>query len=232
MISLVVNRRKLSIALGAVFVVLLVAHLVAVLLRYKFMPESSLAEKWDHFFNMDQEANFPTYFNTILLFMVAQTFFLMGKSKEGNNDFYFRTYWYFLSVIFVFLSIDELASIHEWFIDLIPHVFGIGGTGIFKFAWIVPYGIFVIALGFYSITFLLSLKKEYQVKYLIAGAVYISGAVIVEAFGGIVFEQNKGIPTFDYILFFVTPEETMEMLPLIYIINLNLKYLSDSEADL
>jgi hypothetical protein len=106
-----------------------------------------------------------------------------------------------------------------------------GGTGIFRFGWIIPYGIFVIALGVYSVRFLLSLKKEYLVKYLIAGAVYISGAVVIEAFGGIVFEQNHSVPTFDYILFYVTPEEIMEMLPLIYVIDLNLKYLSFPEAD-
>src|SRR6267143_3832181 len=147
-ISIVINRRKLSITLGTVFVVLLVAHLVVALLRYRIIPESSLAEKMDQFFNMDREANFPTYFNTILLFMVAQTFFLMGKSNKSNGNFYFRTYWYFLSVIFVFLSLDEAASVHEWLIDLMPHTFGIGGTGIFRFAWIIPYGIFVIALGF------------------------------------------------------------------------------------
>jgi hypothetical protein len=229
MISLAINRRKLSIVLVAVFVVLFVAHVVVVLLRYKFMPENHLAERWDQFFDMNREANFPTYFNTILLFMVAQTFFLMGKSSKNKVDFYYRTYWYFLSVIFIFLSIDEFVGIHEWFVGWMPHVFGMGGTGIFKFAWIIPYGIFVIALGFYSIKFLMSLKKEYRVKYLIAGALYISGALVIEAFSGIVFEQNSDIFTFDYILFFSTPEETMEMLSLIYVIDVNLKYLSVHE---
>jgi hypothetical protein len=194
------------------------------------MPENPMAAMLDQLFNMDREVNFPTYFNAILLFMVAQTFFLMGKSSKRIEDRYSRTYWYFLTIIFVFLSIDEFVSIHERFIDLLPHVFGIGGTGVLRFAWIIPYGIFVIAFGIYSIPFFLSLEKEYVVKYLIAGAVYISGAMIVEALGGIVFEQNNSIPTFEYILFFVTPEETMEMLPLIYVININLKYLSGSEA--
>ncbi|SRR5258706_4731934 len=230
MISISINRKKISIALVAIFIVLLVAHLLVILLRYKLMPESPLAERWDQFFNMDREVNFPTYFNSILLFLAAQTFFLLGTSNQNRDDFYTRTYWYFLSAIFLFLSIDEFVRIHEWFVGWMPQIFGVGGTGIFKFAWIIPYGIFVIAFGFYSIRFLLSLKKEYLVKYLIAGAVYVTGALLFEAIGGMVFEQNNDKISFNYLFFFATPEETMEMLALIYLINVNLKNLSISAS--
>jgi len=230
MISIIINRRKLSIVLIAIFIVLFVAHGVVTLLRYRLIPESPFAESLDRFFSMDREANFPTYFNTLLLFIAAQTFFLMG-SKRSYIDFYSRTYWYFLSVIFVFLSVDEFVSFHEQLIDLIPQIFGIGGTGLFRFAWIIPYGLFVIGFGSYSIQFLLTLKKEYMVKYLFAGAVYVFGALVMEALGGTVFAQNNNVPTLEYILYYVTPEETLEMLPLIYVIDLNLKYLSSSEAD-
>lgn len=68
------NSRKFIKVLLFTFLLLLIAHLMVLVLKFKIMPESNFAELLDQFLNFDREVNFPTYFNAILLFLSAQTF--------------------------------------------------------------------------------------------------------------------------------------------------------------
>lgn len=224
MINIHVNPSKFTRILVAIFLVLLVAHLSAVLMKYRLMPESSLAEKADQFFDFDREGNFPTYFNTILLFLSAQTFLWIAFASTSVK-LYFKSYWYVLSFVFLFLSIDEFSRIHEGFNYYMPTLFGLGGTGILKFAWIIPYGILAIAFGLYSLKFLMSLEKKYLFGYIVCGALYLLGAVGFESIEGIIFERNNDTVTFEYIFYLLTVEESLEMLALILLLNYNLNFL-------
>jgi hypothetical protein len=224
MININVNLKRITQVLVGAFLLLLIAHIAVVFLKYKLMPESNLAERLDQFFDFDREVNFPTYFNTILLFLATQTFLLIAL-QSTHVKFYYKTYWYILSFAFLFLSVDEFVRIHEWFIGWMPQLFGLGGTGILKFAWIIPYGILAILFGLYSIKFLLALERPYLKGYLICGALYLLGAIGIESIGGIAYEQNEEAITFEYILFYTTIEESLEMLALILLLNYNLKFL-------
>ncbi len=224
MIDINVNLKKFTLFLVVAFLLLLIAHVIVVFLKYKLMPESNLAERLDQFFDFDREVNFPTYFNTILLFLSAQTFLLIAL-QNTHTKFYYKTYWYILSFAFLFLSVDEFVRIHEWFIGWMPQLFGFGGTGILKFAWIIPYGILAILFALYSVKFLLSLEKPFLKGYVICGALYLLGAIGIESIGGMAYEQNEEAITFEYILFYTTIEESLEMLALILLLNYNLKFL-------
>ena len=219
-----INLKKFTRFLLGIFSLLLIAHLSVVIMKFKLMPGSHLAERLDQFMDFDNEVNFPTYFNAMLLFLSAQTFILIAFCSL-HSRFYFKTYWYILSFIFLFLSVDEYISIHEWFIVWTPKLFGLGGTGILKFAWIIPYGILVILFGLYSIKFLLTLEKSFLRGYLLCGALYLLGAIGVESVGGMLYEQNLDTRSFEYILIFTTIEESLEMLSLILLLNYNLKFL-------
>ncbi len=224
MIHVNINPRRFTGFLLIVFFLFLVAHLAAVLLRYKVMPESNFVEKLDQFWNFDQEGNLPTYFNTMLLFLSAQSFLLIAF-LGSHTKLYFKTYWYVLAIVFFLLSIDEFTRIHEGFNYYVPKFLGIGGSGIWKFAWIIPYGILAILFGLYSIKFLLSLERKFQIGYVVSGALYVMGAVGIEAIGGIIYESNSDSTSFEYIFFLLTLEESLEMLALILLLNYNLKFL-------
>ena len=88
-------------------------------------------------FDLDQEGNVPTFYaSASLLFCTA----LLGviaaaKKKQQSKDFVF---WLFLSMIFALLSVDESASLHERLITPVRESFS--STGIFYYAWVIPYG--------------------------------------------------------------------------------------------
>ena len=187
------------------------------------MPGSHFADRMDQFMDFDNEVNFPTYFNTILLFLSAQTFLLIAFSTL-HSKFYYKSYWYILSFLFLYLSVDEFICIHEWFIGWSQQL-GVNGTGILRYTWIVPYGILVILFVIYSLKFLLTLEKFFLKGYLMCGILYVLGAIGVESVGGMMFEQNNNATGFEYILFYPTIEESLEMLSLILLLNYNLKFL-------
>lgn len=225
------NTRKFITLLLIIFLVLLAVHLTVLVLKFKIMPGSNFVERLDQFLNFDREVNFPAYFNAILLFLSAQTFLLIAY-QNTHTKFYFKTYWYILSVAFLLLSVDEFVRIHEWFIEWTPRLLGFGGTGILKFAWIIPYGIFVILFGLYSIKFLRSLEKSFQKGYLICGAMFLLGSIGIESVGGIIYEQNNDSRSFEYSLFYTTLEESLEMLSLILLLHYNLKFHIDNNSAL
>ena len=194
------------------------------------MSGSHLAENLDKFLDFDNEVNFPTYFNSILLFLSAQTFLLIAF-RSPHFKFYYESYWYILSFVFLFLSIDEFVGIHEWF-GRWARQLGVNGTGFLKFTWIVPYGGMVLLFGIYSVKFLLTLEKSFLRGYLICGALYLLAVIGIESISGILFEQNNNSTSFEFIFYYVTIEESLEMLSLILLLNYNLKFLMALKASL
>lgn len=221
MIKFDFNPRKFLISLLIVLGVLILINIIVLILAHGTMPDSGAAKLLERYFNFATEANVPTYYNTILIFLAAQSFYLLAK-RDTSLDKAIRTYLFTLTGVFVFLSIDELAGIHEWFSYGLPEHLGIGGEGIFKFAWIIPYGIVLIVFGLYSLKFLKSLELSRTIKYIGAGALYLMGVFVMEALGGWFVDKNNGIETLSYYLYFTTPEETFEMLAMIWIIHTNL----------
>lgn len=212
---------KFSKALLLVLGSLIVFNLIVVVLAHSIMPEAGSAKLLERYFNFATEANVPTYYNTILIFMVAQTFYVLGK-LHNPAERAIKNYLFVIAGIFIFLSIDELAGIHEWFSYGLPQHFGIGGEGIFKFAWIIPYGLALIVFGIYSLKFLKSLDRPRLIKYIGAGLLFLMGVFVMEALGGWFVDKNNGIETLEYYLFFTTPEETFEMLAMIWMVHINL----------
>ncbi|MBN2001153.1 hypothetical protein JW935_26660 [candidate division KSB1 bacterium] len=129
-------------------------------------------------FNLDRENNIPTYFSSLLLFFVAMLCFCNAKMAPLIH----RRYWQGLCYIFIFLSIDEMASLHE---RLAPPVRNLlGTTGIFYYAWIIP-GVAVTVL-FVIIFFKFWKNQDRQTKklFLFSIVIYIGGAIFLEMAGG------------------------------------------------
>lgn len=63
-------------------------------------------------FDFDGEANIPTWFSSAQLFAIGLTFFFIGRSSPAMETR--RRYFYtLLSLIFIALSLDETAMIHD-----------------------------------------------------------------------------------------------------------------------
>lgn len=92
-------------------------------------------------------------------------------------------YWSLLGMVFLFLAIDENISLHEKIMGPIRSQFNL--TGVFYYAWIVPYFLAVSLLGLYYIPFLLKLPvKVLLYHFILAFLLFMGGAVGMEILGG------------------------------------------------
>jgi hypothetical protein len=119
------NRRAsggLLVSMSAKHVMVLGLSLLAVaaILRYLHtgpLPWWSVLRRW---FDMDAEPTLPTWFSSILLFVTAQTAWYCACAESGGAARAWRNGWTAIGGAFLYLSIDEVAMLHEglgeWFI--------------------------------------------------------------------------------------------------------------------
>lgn len=139
--------------------------------------------------DVDEEQSFPTYYSVILLFIAAAVLVVISAVTRRVNGLHFG-YWAGLAAIFLFLSIDEAASIHELFTKPMRKLLqGSGGMLLF-FAWIVPYAIVVLGIGIIYLRFLLRLPRRTAAFMVLSGALYIGGALGVEMLSGWYFKSH------------------------------------------
>jgi hypothetical protein len=169
-------------------------------------------------FDFDMEKNVPTLFSVCLLMLNAALFSIVwnaGRNRETSN----RT-WLFLCVVFLFLAVDELSSVHEHLSVAISQRYE--ATGIFHFVWVVPYGIAVLVLGLAVLPTIWRLSKQIRSWFFLSGVVYVGGALGLEMVGGKYFEISKKTLDLPYVLI-TTVEESMEIAGLIILVYALLK---------
>lgn len=178
-------------------------------------------------FHMDRESNIPTFFSSTILLFSALLLSLVYFVKKKNHDLD-RNYWLLLSIIFLGLAIDETISFHEKLIWPIRQLVGINEW--YYYAWIIPAGILLIVLGLALYKFVLRLPADTRLQFIIAGLLYVGGALGVEIIGGY-YHFFNGQNDLYYNLI-TTVEETMEMIGIILFIRAILRYVSHHLNDI
>lgn len=162
----------------------------------------------DHFqlvayLSLSYEANVPTWVSSCLLFACAVVLALIARAREQEHARYIH-HWWVLSFLFAYISLDELVRIHEhmngWF-----HF-----DGVLYFGWVIPAGITVGLLGISYLGFLAHLPRSTAVRFIVAGAVYVGGALGVELLLGY-WVTRAGDGNIVYSLIDLV-EESMEMI--------------------
>jgi len=215
-ITLNINSSKIVIILLSIVTILVLASVITQSIRFLLMdPELHKFSR----FNLDEEGNLPTYFSTMILFLSAILLGIISLFKKKEHD-PFRTHWTILSLIFLVMSIDEAAAVHEMTIRPLQILFSAGGF--FHYAWIIPGAVFfsVIAIMFFK--FWLHLEYWVRILFFLAAACYISGAIGLEGLGGFYVDTNE--IDFTYILI-TTVEETLELIGIVLFISALLRYL-------
>lgn len=157
-------------------------------------------------FDLDEEANVPTWFETITLVLAAALLEVAARVRRSVRDDRWLP-WRVLSAGFLFMSLDELASIHERFrlpIDMLRNV-----PGFRAFSWVVPAAAVVAVVFAFFLPWVRRLPERTRNGLLLAGAVYVAGAVGFEALGGIA-AITVGMDNWIYVATY-TIEETLEM---------------------
>ena len=148
-----------------------------------------------------------------LLFVIAQ-----ARRVRGRPDW---RPWLGLAVLFVLLSLDEMASLHEMASGTLRRLFHLEGA--FYFAWVLPAGVGLILLGLLYVRFLWRLPSRTRSLFLAAALLYVGGALGMELVGGALVTQYG----FHDIRYFwaATVEEFCEMMGVVVFIFALLDYL-------
>lgn len=172
-------------------------------------------------FDFDREHNFPSYYSAASLAFCALLLSLIALSpRTGRADL---RCWRGLAILFGCLSVDEAVGLHEKLI--IPLQSVLGASGFLYYAWVIPYGLLVLVLGLSLTRFLRRLPPPTRRQFLLAAALYLSGALGLELFGGRYYEAHHGAADLHYTLL-TTAEELLEMVGVVVFIDALLSFMA------
>lgn len=131
-----------------------------------------------------------------------------------------------LAIGFLVMGVDEAWEYHEMLTEPMQNALNVGEgkTQFLLYAWVVPAIILVFILGLVFIKFLIGLPKRTRNGFILAGAIYVSGAVGMEMVGGY-YKVEYGPQSLAYFAA-VTIEETFEMVGVVLFIREILRYLA------
>jgi len=207
----------------ALTTVLLLVLNVLVILRYTYVTtEDSF---FSVMFNFDMENNVSSYFSTSILLVAALLLGVIAALKRKQQD-PFALRWALLSGIFLCLSLDESLALHNRVERLLdPLTDFIQSSSFLSFSWVIAGAAFV---GFFVLAywrFFFALAKPMQLRFFLAGGIYVLGAIGFEMLGAHFFVQEAfngdNIPYMTV----MTIEETLEMVGVIVFIDTLLAYL-------
>lgn len=209
-------RRALLILCGVISVLGLSAELIhhkAPQIQWVILP----------FLSLSVEGNLPTWYSSALLLGCGLLLLLCAAGVRQSGAPFFRR-WLLLGAIFVFMSLDEAVELHEnlgRFVDL---------HGVLHFSWVIPAGLIVLCLGLAYIPFLRHLPAPTARRFIVAGILYVGGALFLELPLGWwterAGEHSLGYALIDWV------EETLEMLGATLFLLALLRHLREQHGEL
>jgi hypothetical protein len=215
-----ISAKKVFRILLGIIGFLVSAHLVTQLIQH-FTSDFPLRDGLALLFYLDAEFNFPSVYSALALLLCSLILIVIAYVKKNQDDIY-TVYWKGLSIIFAFLFFDELTSVHERMI--IPIRTALKSGDFLYFAWVIPGGIAVLFFLLIFLIFIINLPKKTRNIFLIAGLIYINGAIGCELIGGYIVTNHVVFPAY---LIEVTVEEFLEMLGIAIFIYGLLSHISD-----
>jgi hypothetical protein len=151
-------------------------------------------------FDTAEEANITAWFSSVLLLMAGALLLMIARIKTQTSDSYAR-HWNILAWVFFFLSMDEIVGLHEGLIEPLRNA--TDASGIFYFSWVLVAIPLLLLFGLFFLRFLLNLPRKTAVQIVVAGVIFVTGAVGFEMLGGVFHESG-------IYRAFIAVEETLE----------------------
>lgn len=145
------------------------------------------------------EANVPTWFSSSLLLGCALAAGWIAAARPP-----WHRHWWGITTILTWMSLDEAAELHE-------HLGGhLETSGVLFYDWVIPAAAILVVLGLAYLPFIRALAPRTRNRLLVAAAIYISGALLMELPLGWWAERHGseglGYALIDWV------EETLEMI--------------------
>lgn len=174
-----INPKKTLLSFLAIITLLLIINLIGVISKYHFNYEYFL----NPLFDFNTERNIPTLYSSLAIIICAVLLSSIALIHKKLNLSYIP--WVGLAIIFLFLSIDETAQIHEKLTNPTRDALETPTSGLLRNAWIIPYAIFVLVFFIAYLKFLINLPKKTMILFIISGGVFVLGALGFEAVAGL-----------------------------------------------
>ena len=217
-VRMAISSSRIAFILAAIVLCLTIAGLAAEYSTY-YMDDFPLKAELTSQFFVNDENNVPAWYSSSALLLASILLGIIGYTKKTAGDQY-AFHWKALAIIFLFLSVDEAASLHEALNDVLYGLFPT--KGYFYFIWVIPAMAFVLVLLLVNLRFLAHLPAKTRYQFLIAGTIFIFGAIGLEMMAG-PYENN-----YDSIglVFLITVEEFFEMIGIVFFIYALCSYIS------
>ncbi|MDN3688861.1 hypothetical protein [Cyclobacterium jeungdonense] len=227
-INIIISPQGITCLLLKLIGALFIANLISIYLKWELGYITALG--FVPLFDFDQEYNLPTFYSTLALLYCAVLLWYISVENKNKNIAHSH-YWKLLSLLFLVLSFDEMSSFHNQFSRLTKLVFhnitSIANGEIISQSrfWILTYFPILLIVGVYFIPFFLKIPKKTRKSFVIAGTVFIGGAVGVELLGDwyIIFWSEADI----YYALLFTLEELFEMIGVLLFIRALVTYISN-----
>lgn len=235
MTNIYISPKKIAIFLAVVILGLTAAHIAGQ--YYKdFVGNDPFLLKIVDKLDLDGESNnLPNWYQSSTLLLSSFLLAIVALIKKAEQDINVR-YWTFLSLTFLYLSLDEMVSIHEQL--TMPFRSGLDLHGVFFLSWVIPAIVIVGIFALAYLKFLWRLPVQSRRLFIVAGAIYVTGAVGIEMLNGKYLELHEaqimsatatGQIVFNYALM-TAAEEFFEMAGILIFIYALLSYLMPAVA--
>jgi hypothetical protein len=131
---------------------------------------ASAVESMVELLSLSYEANVPTWYASSLLLACALVLSAIAVDVGARGGPH-RRRWIGLAVGFFLMSLDEAIELHEQLGGLV------GGEGPLYFDWVIPAGAIVAVLAALYVPFLRDLPPRRRRRFVVAGAIYLGGAI-------------------------------------------------------
>lgn len=203
--DITIQPRKIFFILLSIIGVLTALNFVGIAItQYADLPK--VEEHLVRIIDFDKERNIPAFYSSLAILCASIILACISRAEKSRGGDSKR--WMGLSVLFLFLALDEAVSIHELLSGPTRTLMDLDGA--LYLAWVVPYSLLVVGLVFIYGKFLFNLPFAIRVLFVLSGVAFVSGAVGLELLGSNYhYIGNAGDP--GYALLY-TMEELLEML--------------------
>ena len=176
-----VDPRRVVRLCGVAIAMLCAAHLLMQWFRLNTGHEYVFG--FVRLFNLDGEGNAPAWFSSLLLIACAAVLWIITAGVRRRRQ-PFVAHWGALAAGFTFMSLDETAGIHDAVVgQAIEDRFHPPGYALY---FAVPGAVITFAVLLAYLLFLRHLPHRFRVLFVVAGMLYVGGAVGMESVGGAV----------------------------------------------
>jgi hypothetical protein len=138
--------------------------------------------------SVGSDVGIPAWYSSLALFFASVLVMTIAAARKARGDRRYLYRWTFLSVIFLYLSADEMLALHEkassTLVQPVLKATPYSSSALLNYPWVVLYGPLVLILALAYLRFWFDLPATTRLLFFVAGGLFVGGGIVVEVFNG------------------------------------------------